>query len=184
MLGTSIHGEIPLTEAQRELVEKNLNVAGALSKRFRGTADARSEACLALCYAARKFDESKSKMSTYAKRWIRAFHIIWLRKEMLRGLGVDVGRYDIGRNVRFQALPKSGVPKEDVRFLHAEDRLDITRAMSSLTAAERRVLEAVYGIGSGDGLNYSRAARKLGVTREAVRQRCRRIITKIKELMQ
>lgn len=69
---------IPLTPEQKTLAERNLGFAGSVAARYsRSTGmpydEAFQLACLGLCSAARLYDPSKGKFTTYAFAWCRVF---------------------------------------------------------------------------------------------------------------
>jgi RNA polymerase primary sigma factor len=148
-------------EARRRLVEKNLRLAVAVAKKFRGQGlpfeDLIQEGNIGLMKAVDKFDpEMGNRFSTYAT-W-------WIRQSIQRAIG------DKGRGIRLPAHMNEKLRKvrkaqgELIAELHREPAHEETAARLGWKAGKvRSVLESVHDISSLDRpLGPESGAHKLG----------------------
>lgn len=94
----------PLSEAQCRLVEHNVGFARAMAVKYRevgmlkgiSLADLEQEACMGLCEAAQRFDDSlQVRFTTYAAAWVKKYLLKAIDKEQYRSSD-DVGRLTDG----------------------------------------------------------------------------------------
>ena len=135
-------------EARQRLVEKNLRLAVAVAKKFRGQGlpfeDLIQEGNIGLMKAVDKFDpEMGNRFSTYAT-W-------WIRQSIQRAIG------DKGREIRIPAHMNEKLRKvrkaqgELIAELHREPAHEVTAArLGWETGKVRSVLESVHDISSLD----------------------------------
>jgi RNA polymerase primary sigma factor len=148
-------------EARRRLVEKNLRLAVAVAKKFRGQGlpfeDLIQEGNIGLMKAVDMFDpEMGNRFSTYAT-W-------WIRQSIQRAIG------DKGREIRLPAHMNEKLRKvrkaqgELIAELHREPAHEETAARLGWEAGKvRSVLESVHDISSLDRpLGPESGAHKLG----------------------
>jgi RNA polymerase primary sigma factor len=148
-------------EARRRLVEKNLRLAVAVAKKFRGQGlpfeDLIQEGNIGLMKAVDKFDpEMGNRFSTYAT-W-------WIRQSIQRAIG------DKGREIRLPAHMNEKLRKvrkaqgELIAELHREPAHEETAARLGWEDGKvRSVLEAVHNVSSLDRpLGPESGAHKLG----------------------
>jgi RNA polymerase primary sigma factor len=148
-------------EARQRLVEKNLRLAVAVAKKFRGQGlpfeDLIQEGNIGLMKAVDKFDpEMGNRFSTYAT-W-------WIRQSIQRAIG------DKGREIRLPAHMNEKLRKvrkaqsELIAELHREPAHEETAARLGWEAGKvRSVLEAVHDVSSLDRpLGPESGAHKLG----------------------
>jgi RNA polymerase primary sigma factor len=148
-------------EARRRLVEKNLRLAVAVAKKFRGQGlpfeDLIQEGNIGLMKAVDKFDpEMGNRFSTYAT-W-------WIRQSIQRAIG------DKGREIRLPAHMNEKLRRvhkargELIAQLHREPTYRETAARLGWEAGKvRSVLEAVHYVSSLDQpLGPESGAHKLG----------------------
>ncbi len=158
------------------LVEDNMGLVRAVvSKFFRGSGIEDSElysaGCVGLVAAARTFDASKSKFSTWATRIITQ-HVI----------------NELRRNKADKSVPLSSLEQSDADAV-LEDRRSsdlplhlmkfVTNEDSSETKSEsenRRILMDCF-LGER---SFSEIGRELGISREAVRKRAQKAIERIR----
>lgn len=83
----------PLSEAQCRLVEHNVGFARAMAVKYRevgmlkgiSLADLEQEACMGLCEAAQRFDDSlQVRFTTYANAWVKKYLLKAIDKEQYR----------------------------------------------------------------------------------------------------
>ena len=83
----------PLSEAQCRLVEHNVGFARAMAVKYRevgmlkgiSLADLEQEACMGLCEAAQRFDDSlQVRFTTYAAAWVKKYLLKAIDKEQYR----------------------------------------------------------------------------------------------------
>ena len=148
-------------EARRRLVEKNLRLAVAVAKKFRGQGlpfeDLIQEGNIGLMKAVEKFDPDRGwRFSTYAT-W-------WIRQSIQRAIG------DKGREIRLPAHMNEKLRKvrkaqgELIAALHREPTYEETAARLGGEAGKvRSVLEAEHDVSSLDQpLGPESGAHKLG----------------------
>jgi RNA polymerase primary sigma factor len=148
-------------EARRRLVEKNLRLAVAVAKKFRGQGlpfeDLIQEGNIGLMKAVDKFDpDMGNRFSTYAT-W-------WIRQSIQRAIG------DKGREIRLPAHMNEKLRKvrkaqgELIAELHREPTYEETAARLGWEDAKvRSVLQAVHDVSSLDQpLGPESGAHKLG----------------------
>jgi RNA polymerase primary sigma factor len=148
-------------EARKRLVEKNLRLAVAVAKKFRGQGlpfeDLIQEGNIGLMKAVDKFDpDMGNRFSTYAT-W-------WIRQSIQRAIG------DKGREIRLPAHMNEKLRKvhraqgELIARLHREPTQEETAAHLGWEAARvRSVLEAVHDVSSLDQpLGSEAGAHRLG----------------------
>lgn len=87
-----------LTDEQRELVEKNIGLAGAVARAFGKEShldfqERRGAALLGLCHAARSFDPEKARFSTYGTIGARTAIRQAIRDSYVISIGVDQHRH-------------------------------------------------------------------------------------------
>lgn len=94
----------PLSEAQCRLVEHNVGFARAMAVKYRevgmlkgiSLADLEQEACMGLCEAAQRFDDSlQVRFTTYANAWVKKYLLKAIDKEQYRSSD-DVERLNDG----------------------------------------------------------------------------------------
>lgn len=94
----------PLSEAQCRLVEHNVGFARAMAVKYRevgmlkgiSLADLEQEACMGLCEAAQRFDDSlQVRFTTYANAWVKKYLLKAIDQEQYRSSD-DVGRLTDG----------------------------------------------------------------------------------------
>jgi RNA polymerase primary sigma factor len=148
-------------EARRRLVEKNLRLAVAVAKKYRGQGlpfeDLIQEGNIGLMKAVDKFDpDMGNRFSTYAT-W-------WIRQSIQRAIG------DKGREIRLPAHMNEKLRKarkaqgELISELHREPTCEETAARLGWEVGKvRSVLEAVHDVSSLDQpLGPETGAHKLG----------------------
>ncbi len=94
----------PLSEAQCRLVEHNVGFARAMAVKYRevgmlkgiSLADLEQEACMGLCEAAQRFDDSlQVRFTTYAAAWVKKYLLKAIDQEQYRSSD-DVERLNDG----------------------------------------------------------------------------------------
>lgn len=155
---------------KQQLIEDNMNLVYALVSREYPTylhdEDVIQCGMLGLCMAAEKWDESKSKFSTFAVICIRT----QIQKEFIRRAkhqGVLSLDYELddgeGGTCAFGEIIAG---EEDVNYF------DIGINLDSLSARERKVAESLMS-----GMNQVEIAEQLGVTKQAVWKIIRKLRT-------
>lgn len=126
-------GKIKLTEAQQELVEKNINLVYFYAEKFVGTVpvekdEIHSVMMLGICKAAVTFNPEKSKFSTYATRCMRNELFMrlrqenkWNRQAYISDIAARTDRQgenvDSGDQEDFILIDKSAPPLEDAAII-------------------------------------------------------------------
>lgn len=167
---------VPLTEAERSLVEENLNLARAYAPtspwvRFARleTDDAVQAAALGLCRAAQRYDPANTKFSTYSRYWMwAAIQNDGGRRRMATGRpGKSVFTRQTANDGDMEAL----VPDPHGAAAPADGVSGrLLGLLSTLTGRERRCVELRYGLLGGVPLNLREVGETVGVSAERVRQ--------------
>lgn len=145
---------------KQQLIEDNMNLVYSLVSReyptYLSDEDIIQSGMLGLCKAAEKWDESKSKFSTFAIICIRSEIQAEFRKRA-KHQGILSLDYEIDNDGERTTFGDFIVGDEDVAYF------DIGIALDSLTAREREIAELL-----ATGMEQKAIADKLGVTKPYV----------------
>lgn len=181
----------PLTDEQRHMVENNVNLvykclnsAGYVSSR----SDAEQELMLELCAAARNYDSSKGKFSTYAVACIKhrikelkAKGDLWgATRQFKKGEQMYVGFKVTSLNRKMEGndeeleqidiIPSTEISVEDAVL----SNLTFGQFMAQLSDKDRRILEMRL-----EGYTYQEIADYIGISEAHA---CRRVKQLVKKL--
>jgi len=98
-----------------------------------------------------------------------------------RHISMDAPSISDDENSLYDILESKHVPNPDKELMHDSLRIEIERAISTLTAREADVLRLYYGLNSNIPLSLEEIAMKYGLTRERVRQIKERAIRRLKQ---
>lgn len=158
------------------LVEDNMGLVKAVvSKFFRGSGIEDSElysaGCVGLLAAARTFDSSKSKFSTWATRIITQ-HVIGELRRRKGDKSVPLSSLDDADvDSILEDRRTAGLPLHLVKFVTNKDSSET----KSESENRRILLDCFLGERS-----FSEVGRELGISREAVRKRVQKAIERIR----
>ena len=172
-------------EALERLVRANLRFVVSIAKRYQhrgvGLADLVNEGNLGLIRAARRFDERRGvRFVSYAVWWIRQaiLQAIERNGDGPRDSGEPRRRYvsldapawsDV--DTRLQEVlsdDESEGPEERAQRLALRDALDTSLAV--LPEREEEILRLYFGLDDEDPLTLAEIGRRVGVSRERIRQ--------------
>lgn len=178
--------------ARERLTNANLKLVVTLAKRHTRSGlslhELIAEGNVGLIKAVERFDPKRgTRFSTYAAYWIRRAIQLAVRR-LKRGApeGQDPEETDppAGRTVRLDALFGLSDPDRDGEL--EQSRLDleqIRRVIDELGGREAEILRLRYGLTpGGEPLTLNEIGRKLGITRERVRQIEERAIRKLQRV--
>jgi RNA polymerase sigma factor (sigma-70 family) len=149
------HNATRLTDSQREVVEKNINFAYYMARKWKGLTsflgmseeDAYQEAMFALCQAARTFDPKKTKFSFWAGQYIdNQFRMMNRRantemRSFEEVLGAPI-ESDSGHTTSYELALDTLCPVRDIAE-EAESSVIAEQLLSVLSDQERRFTELV-----------------------------------------
>ena len=186
-----IIARLPYDEGARQLlIEHNLRLVVYIAKRFENTGagieDLTSIGSIGLIKAINTFRPDKNiKLATYASRCIENEILMYLRKHS--GVRVEMS-IDEPLNTDWDGneLLLSDILGNDEDTVASElelleERERIRRAVSSLEAREREIIELRYGMGGRRELTQKEVADKLGISQSYISRLEKKIIAKLKD---
>ena len=163
-----------------DLVEENINLVGSIVSKFLRKphvedSELYSVGCMGLFHAAKTYDPSKSKFSTWATRIIKQRIISEIRsqKRLKRRSGsVVISELDDRElDVCLEDRRPSSLPVHIVDALTKEAPSETKRETENRTILVRHFLES---------RSFSDIGREMGITREAVRKKAQKAIESIR----
>ena len=176
-----------LTDAQRDLVEKNLGLVYKIVHRLGDTRtdDLIQVGVLGLCHAVVRWNPEKAKLSTYAYRWILEFVLGW-RRRYCGPVTVPESASEERRRAVELTCSLSGMeqlPRQlicDCRRPEQNETVAFVRQVASkLTGRDRQVFELVFL----EEKSVTEAALLLGVVKQRVSQVAKRAMTRFRVLV-
>jgi RNA polymerase primary sigma factor len=186
-------------EAAARMTRANLRLVVSIARRYRGNglslADLVQEGNQGLMHAVRKFDPDRGfRFSTYATWWIRQ---AIMRGIANTGRTIRIPVYLTEKNsdrAKLDAL-RSTPLSIDMKMGHSASSRELIEAVANAAAAdpaeeasatvlahqldmcmrvldvrERTILRMRFGLGSGSAMTLEQVGKRLGITRERVRQ--------------
>jgi len=142
-------------EARNKVVELYLNLVRKINERFGGTDDGFQEGVLGLIKALENYDPNKSQFTTYSYKYI--YHAI---QNHFKGASNEV-----------QLIENILIENENVDVLNIELIIE-----KYCTQEEKMILKSIYK----ENLNYTSAAKKLGIPRGELKEKLFITLRKIK----
>lgn len=190
--------------AQNKLVESNLRFVVKIASLYKGKGldleDLISEGNSGLMIAAQKIDPSKNvRFITYAAWWIRqsitkalydsgkAVRIPLNRKDEFAtdkwdsvSIYENIGNSESKDISLCDSLADDKYANPEAELFDQFDKAALKEAFSHLSEMEKAILVYRYGLNGEDRMMLTEVGKKLGISREAVRQKEIKIINKIK----
>ena len=179
--------------AKKILIEHNLRLVVYIARKFESTSvgieDLVSIGTIGLIKAINTFRADKQiKLATYASRCIENEILMFLRKN--NGQKAELS-LDEPLNVDYDGneLLLSDVLGTENDYVYksieeSEEKKMINRALSSLNARDRRIIELRYGINrNGDELTQKEVADILGISQSYISRLEKKIIVRLKEFL-
>jgi len=143
---------------RNDLVLSNLGFVATIAAEYRNLGmafeDLLNEGILGLITAATRYDSSRGVKFTTCSVW-------WIRKSILKALGDQVPIVHVVDR-------RAADPEEEA--LRREKMARLKRCLAGLSARERTVLSARYGLAGRPVSTLRQIGNRIGVTRERVRQ--------------
>lgn len=148
--------------ARERLVLANLRLVPDVAATYAGTmpfADLLQEGSLGLVRAVESYVPARGSFTAYARRWIR--------RSIARAIAASSHAADAYSYVTVTSAGTTGSPDPERLSLV---RRRVHQALAHLDALEAKVLELRFGLLDGTVRSLDEISRRLGVTRERVRQ--------------
>jgi len=154
------------------LVQENIGLLKSIVLKFKKTgkiedSEIYSVACLGLVEASISFDSSKAKFSTWATKIINQKIIQFLRKSKKQ----KMFEFSLDTQDYLAEKHKQSIPIHLLSLINASE-------LDSTTEKENKLILSMHYL---DGDSWSKIGKKMGMTREAVRQRAIKFINNIQK---
>jgi RNA polymerase sigma factor (sigma-70 family) len=175
-----LHAKIESVRAQ--LIACNMRLVVSIAKRHSGQTDnffeLLSDGNMSLMRAVEKFDYSRgNKFSTYAS-WA-------IMKNFARSIPEEKHqreRYMTGHEEVFDAAPDSRTDEAELLQSAQQAAHRVNRLLDYLEPRERDIIRMRAGLDQPEGMTLEQIGRRLGITKERVRQLNVRIMKKLRDL--
>ena len=177
-------------EARQILIEHNLRLVVYIAKRFENTGagleDLISIGTIGLIKAINTFRADKNiKLATYASRCIENEILMYIRKHSGTRAEVSIDEplntdWD-GNELLLSDILGNEEDEIAGEIQQMEERALIRRAVASLGAREREIIELRYGMGGGRELTQKEVADRLGISQSYISRLEKKIIAQLKE---
>jgi RNA polymerase sigma factor (sigma-70 family) len=182
---------IPLTAPQRELVTANLALAGGILRkhflRYRHRREVwhvvKGAAMHGLCLAAQRYNRAlhKTEFSTFAYPTIWGTANNAIRREELRAIRY-IGHLDADQSFTDHAIDYRVPPVDDQAV--ANERADmVAGALKFLDPVDAEIVRLRFGLADGVARQGTEIGRRLGITRQRVRQRLVRATDRLRNVI-
>jgi len=175
-----LHAKIESVRAQ--LIACNMRLVVSIAKRHSGQTDnffeLLSDGNMSLMRAVEKFDYSRgNKFSTYAS-WA-------IMKNFARSIPEEKHqreRYLTGHDEVFDASPDARTDEAELLLSAEQAAHRVNRLLEYLDPREREIIRMRAGLDQPEGMTLEQIGRRLGITKERVRQLNVRIMKKLRDL--
>mgnify|MGYP000805737242 CR=1 FL=1 len=183
-------GELPVRQT---LIERNLRLVVYIARRFENTGinieDLISIGTIGLIKAVNTFTPERSiKLATYASRCIGNEILMYLRKTSNRrqeaSLDEPLNVDGDGNELLLSDILGSDENMVGQQLEQDAERAGLRRAVSSLSARERRIMELRFGLVDGVEHTQKEAADALGISQSYISRLEKRIIRQLKEVLE
>ena len=179
--------------ARDELITHNLRLVVYLAKKYEGSGvpseDMVSIGTIGLIKAVNTFTPERSiKLATYASRCIGNEILMYLRKSSNRRQEASIDE-PLNIDGDGNELLLSDILGSDENMVGQQleqdaERAGLRRAVSSLSARERRIMELRFGLVDGVEHTQKEAADALGISQSYISRLEKRIIRQLKEVLE
>ncbi|HHU55266.1 MAG TPA: RNA polymerase sporulation sigma factor SigK [Acholeplasmataceae bacterium] len=179
-------------EARDTLIIHNLRLVVYIAKKFESTKinieDLISIGSMGLIKAVQTFKIEKNiKLATYASRCIENEILMHLRKTIKTRQEVsldEVLNVDSEGNEMVLADILGSVEEETIeQMTKEEDRRNIIRALNTLKAREREIIEMRFGLANNKAMTQREVAELLGISQSYISRLEKRIIDKMRHIV-
>lgn len=178
-------------EARNELIEHNLRLVVYIAKRFENKNDSIEDlisiGTMGLVKAISTFKPERNiKLATYASRCIENEILMYIRKMKSKcelSLDEPLNTDWDGNELLLSDVLGTGEDNVLEEIEKREEKENVRRAMRSLPARERRIIELRYGFFDGREYTQNEVAEMMGISQSYISRLEKRIIEKLRREM-